>query len=228
MLRSALKKILFYSYRPLLQIYLKRERYYTYKGIRVIVLPGVFHPGFFYSTKFLFKTLAQLNLDKKHVLELGAGSGFLSVHCAKKGAFVTSSDISSAAVENIKRNALENKLDIKTVHSNLFLKIPKMCFDFVVINPPYFKKDPTTEAENAWYCGQNMEYFVGLFQSLPQYVNAQSLGLMVLSDDCDIKAVQKLAESHGFKFSIFVEQNFIMEKNYIFSIRTNSISTLAQ
>ena len=41
------KKFLNRFYKPLLQKYLEKERKYRYKDIRISVLPGVFHPGFF-------------------------------------------------------------------------------------------------------------------------------------------------------------------------------------
>lgn len=40
------------------------------------------------------------------VLEIGCGSGIVSLHCAKAGATVTAGDINPVAVELTKRNAL--------------------------------------------------------------------------------------------------------------------------
>ena len=67
-------------------IYSAKERSYSYKGIKLKVFPGVFHPGLFFSTKILLEYLSKLDLKNKTVLELGAGSGLISVYCAKQNA----------------------------------------------------------------------------------------------------------------------------------------------
>ena len=59
--------------------YLSKPRDFSYKNISVIVLPGVFHPGFFHSTKMLLGFLNHQDINKKEFLELGCGSGIISV-----------------------------------------------------------------------------------------------------------------------------------------------------
>ncbi|MCY7410704.1 MAG: 50S ribosomal protein L11 methyltransferase, partial [Chitinophagales bacterium] len=84
-----LKTITNTFYRPLLQRYLKKQRSYTFGEIKIQILPGVFHPGFFFSTKFLISVIEKKNLYKKTFLELGAGSGLISFVAEKLGAVVT-------------------------------------------------------------------------------------------------------------------------------------------
>ncbi|MBI2268928.1 MAG: methyltransferase [Bacteroidetes bacterium] len=103
MIRKSVKLILNYTYRPLLVLYLKWERKYYNDGIRLVVLPGVFHPGLFHSTTFMLEILKTRTLKDKNILELGAGTGMLSVYCVKKGANVTASDISWKAIVNLDR-----------------------------------------------------------------------------------------------------------------------------
>ncbi|HKM14182.1 MAG TPA: methyltransferase, partial [Candidatus Methanomethylophilaceae archaeon] len=57
------------------------------------------------------------------VLEMGCGSGIVSLHCAKMGAKVTAGDINSAAVELTKRNALSNNLKVDVVLTNVYESI---------------------------------------------------------------------------------------------------------
>jgi hypothetical protein len=42
-------------------------------------------------------------------------------------------------------------------------------FDIIVINPPYYKKDPGSYSDYAWNCGSNGEYFKKLFTQLRGY-----------------------------------------------------------
>jgi len=78
-------------------------------------MPGVFHPGLFFSTKLLIEYISEYDLNDKNILELGAGSGLISVYCAKLKANVTASDINPIAVENINQNAKLNSVNIKVV-----------------------------------------------------------------------------------------------------------------
>src|SRR5262249_10262007 len=142
-----------------LQRYLSKSRRYRYKGIDLTIEPGVFHPGFFYSTKYLLGHLSRFDLQSKSVLELGCGSGLIAIYAAQQGAVVTASDINKTAVRALDRNARRNKADVSVIHSDLFKNIPPSPFDFIVINPPYYKGQPKTEGQHAWYGGENCEYF---------------------------------------------------------------------
>ncbi|MBL7893224.1 MAG: methyltransferase [Bacteroidia bacterium] len=230
MIRKSVKRILNYTYRPLLVLYLKWERKYYRDGIRLVVLPGVFHPGLFYSTTFMLDILKSKSLKEKNVLELGAGTGMLSVYCVKKGANVTASDISWKAIVNLDKNARWNRVSMSIIQSDLFDNIPKQIFDYVIINPPYYKKDPKTDPERAWYCGKNMEYFSRLFKQIPGYLGERSVVLMVLSEDCDIDRIKELAEENKLVFNLLAEKKLFLETNYIYkiSLPTGDLPVLSQ
>ena len=167
--------------KKLARVYTRKEREYSYNNISVKVLPGVFHPGLFISTKALLNFVDALNLESKSFLELGAGTGIISILAAKKGAAVYASDISSKAVENIKINTAKNNVRINIFTSDLFKNIPDMQFDYIIINPPYYNRDPNEEEEYAWFCGRNFEYFKSLFNSLSSYIGKDSKIFMILS-----------------------------------------------
>ncbi len=150
-------------------------------------MPGVFHPGLFFSTKLLIEYISKYNLKDKNVLELGAGSGLISVYCAKLKANVTASDINPIAVENINQNEKLNSVNIKVVESDLFDRIETKEFNYIIINPPYYPKNPNNEEELAWFCGNDFQYFRKLFDQMGNYVNSDSKIIMVLSEDCDIE-----------------------------------------
>ena len=220
-MKKLLKSFLNFWYRPLVMFYLKWERKYYYESLRLVVLPGVFHPGYFHSTLFMCETLASISLKNKNVLELGAGTGMLSIYCVKKGALATASDISWKAIINIDKNARWNRVAITILQSDLFKNIPKQKFDLILINPPYYKKNPKTDAERAWYCGENMEYFANLFEQIPFFITKDSTVLMVLSQDCDIHGIKRMAEANNLDFTLRTEKQFRFEKNFIFTIGLN-------
>lgn len=206
--------------RPVIKKYLTRTRMYHYQGISLEIPPGVFHPGFFFSTKILLRYILQLDLANKKLLELGAGSGLIALSAAKKNAVVTATDINENAVEYLKINSKRNNTLLTIILSDLFEKIPQQQFDFIVINPPFYKKNPQTKNDYAWYCGEHGEYFFKLFRTLKNYIGNVSSVLMVLSDGCDIKMIEQIAAKNNFIFNCIQTKKNILEKIFIFSIES--------
>lgn len=182
--------------------YFKKARPYRYKKIKITVLPGVFFPHFTLSTKLLLQFLESKQLDKKSFLELGCGTGIISVFAAQKGAIVTASDINPEAIKNAELNAHKNAVSIQTVLSDLFEKIPPQQFDTIVINPPYYPRQPKNDAEKAWFCGEEFEYFEKLFPNLPAYFHSNSEVYMILSEDCKFERIQTIAQKSKLKFEV--------------------------
>ncbi|WP_207513474.1 methyltransferase [Longitalea luteola] len=218
-MKQTIKQITTRFYKPLLVKYLSSTRVYTYKGIRLVIPPAVFHPGFFFSTRLLLQYIASLPLKNTSFLELGAGSGLIALYAAREGAMVTATDINSVAVHALEINRQNNRIPLTVIQSDLFMNIPQQAFDLIAINPPYYKKQPTTPAEYAWYCGEQGEYFQQLFRGLENYIHAGSVVLMVLCDGCDITMIKDMAADNGFRLNCVVEKRNWLETNYIFSIQ---------
>ena len=213
-----IKYIVERTYKPWLVKYLTKTRMYSCKGITLEIPPEVFHPGFFSSTKLLLRFISKEHLKQKSFLELGAGSGLLGIYAAKKGAFVTATDINPVSVKCLRKNAAVNGVKVEIIHSDLFEKIPVKEFDFILINPPYYKKDPSSDMEYAWYCGKNGEYFQKLFSGLKRYIHQSSEVLMVLCDGCDLEMIKEMASEHFFCMKAVQTKATMIESNFIFRI----------
>lgn len=218
-MRGLVKYIMSTTYKPLLVKYLSKTRTYSYQGITLEIAPEVFHPGLFFSTKLLLRYLAKEQLNNKNFLELGAGSGLLSIYAAKRGASVVATDINPIAIKCVKINATENQVEIETYQSDVFDSMPPRCFDFVLINPPYYKKKPLSLSEYAWYCGENGEYFQKLFAGLQGFIHSGSNVLMVLCDGCDLEMIRGMAKQNAFDMVCVHTQKTLVEMNYIFKIQ---------
>jgi len=206
--------------KPLSAWYLSKVRTYTFLDITVKIHPGVFHPGLFFSTKILLKYLSQLNLPGQRILELGAGTGLISIYCFKKKASqVTASDISLSAISNIKENAALNKANIKTIHSDLFEYIQPDDFDIIIINPPFYPKDAQSEKDHAWFCGHDFEFFKKLFYQVQQKRNSQNRILMILSEECDLNEIKRLVNEFSMKLELASKDHVLGEQNYVFEVR---------
>lgn len=217
-MKRFVKYMLHTTYRPLLVKYLSKSRTYSYKGITLEIPPAVFHPGFFFSTKMLLRFISNKNLAGRQVLELGAGSGLLSIYAAQKRANVTASDINPVAVDCLRSNAENNGVLIDVVHSDLFANIPVRPFDLILINPPYYKRKPLSARDYAWYCGEHGEYFQELFDGISPYLHDGSEVYMVLCDGCDLEMIDGLAAQNRFRMRCVNKNLTWIETNYIFKL----------
>lgn len=217
-MKAAFRNIVRHTYKPLLVKYLSKTRIYNYGDIRLQIAPQVFHPGFFFSTQLLLDYIRQFPLQNKKFFEPGCGSGLISIYAAKQGAHVTAADINPVAIELLKKNSLQNKVELTIFESDLFQNTPVQQFDIIAINPPYYKKNPETNKDYAWCCGENGEYFYNLFKGLGQFIHATSQVFMVLFEGCDLEMIEAMAKANGFQLNCVHKKQNLLEKNFIFKI----------
>lgn len=211
-------------YKPVLRRYLSRERVYRYDGIRLLIHPEVFHPGFFFSTRLLLRYLLQLSLRNRSLLELGAGSGLISFAAARAGAIVTASDINPVAVQYLRQNSQRNAIGIDVAESDLFERLPIVKYDFIVINPPYYFKTPADMRSYAWYCGEEGEYFRRLFNGIGNYLHQNTVTLMILCEGCEQERIKLMAERAGYILHCVRSTRNLIERNDIYEIKKMDIA----
>ncbi|MCD6503742.1 MAG: hypothetical protein DRN30_05605 [Thermoplasmata archaeon] len=114
---------------------LRFQREYEIEGIRIVVYGGVFDPKFSISTLALMKNL---KFRGKRVLEIGCGTGIISIFLEKMGNYVVATEIDEEAAFCALMNARKNGSKIDIIITDLARGI-KGPFDVVVSNPPYFK-----------------------------------------------------------------------------------------
>ena len=217
-MNTILRHIVARTYKPILVKYLSKTRVYSYEDMSIDIASQVFHPGYFFSTQLLLQYISKLPLNEKKFLELGCGSGLISIVAAKKGAKVTATDINPVAVEFLKKNCDQNRVNLQVIQSDLFQNIPQQPFDIIAINPPYYKKRPVTNADYAWFCGENGEYFSALFDTLADHIHKDTEILMVLFDGCDMPMITWFAATNGFVLNCVHSKQNVLEKNHIFKI----------
>jgi len=125
------------------------------------------------------------------VLEMGCGTGLISVHCACAGAKVTAADINPKAVECTRRNALRNGLWVDALISDMFSKVEGR-FDLVLFNPPYLAVEESGLLEKAWSGGEKGTEVVERFlSSVHGYLSKKGRLLVLLSSEMDSDAVSQ-------------------------------------
>lgn len=208
--------------KPLALFYLRFEVKYRYDGFTLRVFPGVFHPGFYFSTRYLYNFLKKLPLQNKRFLELGCGAGLISMLAHRAGALVTAVDLDPLAIKNTQINFTANfkNADSATVlQSDLFQNLGNQKFDTITINPPYFFKKVEVNRQLAWYCGENGEYFQRLFAGLPNHTLPDAQVWIVLADNCDFARINAIAATAGFVLVKADERKIKWEMNYIYEVK---------
>ena len=91
-----------------------------------------------FSTLILKKALNKYVKNGQNILEIGTGHlGLLSLYIAKKREVdITAVDINPFFIQNARKNATKNNLDIDFIQSDLFEKINSL-YDCIFFNPPY-------------------------------------------------------------------------------------------
>ncbi|MFZ2763583.1 MAG: Rossmann-like fold-containing protein [Minisyncoccia bacterium] len=103
----------------------------------IIIFPDVMSPKYDRSPQMIVSMMP--NQNGKDVLEIGSGTGILSLFSMFQGAKnVTAVDINPIAVENTKENFNKYNLinNIKVLHSDLFSKVQGV-FDTIIFNAPF-------------------------------------------------------------------------------------------
>lgn len=86
------------------------------------------------------------NIKGGKLLEIGAGSGYISIKLCKYVAKVVALEIQKIVSERLKDNVVNNKLNIDVINQDVNDYSGK--FDYIVSNPPYYKLNSGKYPEN--------------------------------------------------------------------------------
>jgi release factor glutamine methyltransferase len=115
------------------------------------------------------------------ILEMGCGSGIISLHCAKLGANVVAADINPKAVACTLGNLQRNHLQAGVRDSDLFSNV-KGRFDLILFNPPYLVGAGEDDLERSWAGGKDGIYILERFlREAPQHLLAEGRIVVLLS-----------------------------------------------
>lgn len=222
-MRNRIKQIMHPFLKLGLNLYYLKPRKYCYENACVKVHPDVFPPHLTLSTKILLDFISNLDLYNKKLLELGCGSGIISIHASQKGAMVTATDINPKALEFLHKNCIKNNTHVNILYSDLFDKIENLDFDYIIINPPYYPRNPKNTKQKAWFCGENFDYFESLFYQIKEK-NIQSKIYMILSQDCKIENIFEIAKKNQITFETIKKVKTYGETNFIFENQTGFLT----
>ncbi len=220
MLRNLIRKIYFYIYYGLYHRHkLKRTVTEKIKGFTFTVYPSVFNPNDYFSSKIFAKFILSLDdLSGKYILDMGCGSGVVSVFAASKGAGCFAVDVNAVSVKTADENAAENGFSdkIKAVQSNLFENIPpEEKFDIIFFNPPYYEKEPKTDFEKAFYTGSGFRVIKDFLEQSKNHFTPGGYIYFITSSDLKLDTFLLMVKSAGFEYNIIKKVNTLFETFYI-------------
>ncbi|MGB9726220.1 MAG: methyltransferase [Fervidicoccaceae archaeon] len=130
----------------------------SYRGMIIYLPPTVFNPKLTFSTSLILDYLMKRKIEGR-VLEIGCGSGAISIFLAKNfGVEVICSERNPAAVKstliNAKLNDVKEKIKVISGEHEV-----NCCYDIVIVNPPYLPLDPEDILDINWCGGKDLEFF---------------------------------------------------------------------
>ena len=167
----------------------------------IVVLPDVFSPKYFTDSLWFAEELPAI-VGQKKFLEVGSGTGIVSLYCAEAGATVTATDINPDACRNTTINAARYGLAISVREGNVYdaVALGKK-FDFIFWNHPFNNWDEKVEV--LLRAGIDPKY-----EGLRQYVREGKShltegGVLLLgtSDMAHIAEIEKIAHENGYRLT---------------------------
>ena len=159
--------------------------YSWFFGYKILVQRGVLIPRF--ETEELVEwALTNLTSGNK-VLDLGTGSGCITVALAKEAAKkqitdldLYASDVTDAALRTSEENFLIHKVDVTVRKANILIGLEK--FDKIISNPPYIKETEKdvmdqnvlqNEPQEALFGGKNgIEFYQKFVKQVRDHLNS--------------------------------------------------------
>lgn len=181
---------------------------FFYKGMALEIDDDIYYPR-----EDSIMLAEQLEKEEgKKILDMGCGSGFLSILAAKKN-FVTSVDINAKACRTVKNNAMKNEVNIEVIHSDLFNKV-KERFDIIVFNPPYLPDIEEDELKDiSYHGGPTGREVIGKFiKDAGNFLNENGKLLLLISSLTGEKEVIEMLENHGFTAKILARKKVPWEE----------------
>lgn len=201
--------------------------YVDFYGYKIYVNENVLIPR--YETEYLVqKTInysKKIFNDKLDILDLGTGSGAISIVLGRElNSIVTGVDISEDALNVAKKNAIENKVSINFIKSNMLDSVEGK-YDIVVSNPPYIDIDEKImdtvkkyEPHLALYAKDNGLYFYkNILSNIKPYLKERFIIAFEIGW-WQGALIEKIAQEYFEDSNVLIEKDLTNRDRYIFII----------
>lgn len=155
----------------------------------------------------------------KRVLEIGTGSGLLSLCALQAGAsYVVATDVNPNAVANARYNVealgAEERFEVRQVSESeraAFAVIrDDERFDLIISNPPWVDRKPGRIEDYALY-DEAFLLMRTLFEGLPKHLNPGGKALLAYGSVSGIRMLYKLSADHGYEIRVIDDERHLDE-----------------
>lgn len=189
-------------------------------GFTFTVRPTVFNPADFISSKVFISYIKTLDLKGCKILDMGSGSGVVSIIAASKGADCIACDINPVAIRCITENALQNNFSkqVIAVESDLFESLRNIYhsdYDIIFFNPPYYKGNPNNNFERAFKGGPKLEVIDRFLTDAKNFLAPSGRLCLLISSDMDLDDFYNRLKNTGYSYKILHSNKKFFETFYI-------------
>lgn len=170
-----------------------------WKERALTVLPDVYAPQFFTDSFWFAEVLPQIVSDRS-LLEIGAGTGIISIACALNGATVTATDISPAAVRNTTINSQQQRVKIDCRIGDVYAPVREdERFDFIFWAHPFNNwTEPVTDLLLRTGLDFGYQGIRAYFAGASQHLSKNGRLLLGTGDSADLATIMRCAETEHF------------------------------
>ena len=154
----------------------------------------------------------------ERVLEIGCGSGVVSIHCALAGAEVVCGDVNPRAVALTRMNAAANGAVLEAVETDVYSNVEGR-FDLILFNLPYLPVEEGEGLARAWSGGPDgLGPLPRLLDGAPKHLLPGRRVVVVTSSLMDRKGLREILAPYSVrtlaKLPMFFERLSVLEISF--------------
>jgi len=167
------------------------------------------------DTFLMLDALARIPMEGKQVLDIGTGSGILSLFCAARGALVTATDVNELGLQTAQKAARALGLSIRAIRSDLFSNVRGQ-FDVIIFNPPYL---PSSTVEDRAVDGGTFGTALSkrFLRKLADHLEGDGTALLLVSSLNDSASL--FSSISEFQYEVTAKRSLFFEELQVLSVR---------
>lgn len=168
------------------------------------------------DTFLMLDALAKIPIEGKKVLDVGTGSGILSLFCAARGAHVTATDVNELCLQTAQMAAGALGLSIRSILSDMFSNVREQ-FNVIIFNPPYL---PSSTVEDRTVDGgpDGTALSKRFLRSLADHLERDGTALLLVSSLNDSASLFS-AGIPEFQYEVTAKRSLFFEELQVLSVR---------